>query len=420
MKSFAQVEAWLATIQPDIRAVNWFFALEDMQDFMANLNNPQNTPKIVHVAGTSGKTSTCYFLSELLQTSNRRVGLSVSPHVDSVRERVQINNQPLAEHEFVEMFKEFASLPEVQSMQITYFGLLVAFAYWVYAQKKADYAVIEVGMGGRLDATNIVTNPNKICVITDIGMDHTQFLGEDLATIAGEKAGIIMPGADVFVAHQSKEVMNVFNKVAKKQNAALHILPDNVIEDSPEDLPPFQRRNFALAKFTHDFIVKRDNLISVDTNTLNKIAHTSVPARMEAFKYQDKTIITDGSHNAHKIGALVSGLEQTYPDQKMAAMVSFVDGKDVTLKESLQELKKVSDNLIVTMFKKSQDVQRGPISPDTIAETAKSVGFSSVTVVENPKEAFKHLLKQPEERLLVTGSFYLLNHVRPLLLSKHD
>ncbi len=413
LQHFSDIEKFLEKIRPDIKAVNWFFALGDMQKLMHELGDPQEKPKIVHVAGTSGKTSTSYYMSAMLQSANQKVGLTVSPHVDSVSERAQINSQPLPEKEFVHLFDKFTDLPALQKIHITYFGMLVAFAFWVFAQKQVDYAVIEVGMGGRIDATNLIQSSNKIVIITDIGLDHTKFLGKDLPSIAREKAGIIRPNNHVFVAKQSQEIMEVFARVAYKQNAVLHILPDAKIKQAPKHLPPFQKRNWALARFAFDYIAKRDHL---EYTNILATADSKVPARMEAFTKNGKTIITDGSHNAQKIGALVGGLQQIYPGQKFALMTSLVSDKDVTLEESLQELHKVSDTIIVTTFSGNQDTKRTPMDSTKIAEAAHRIGFKKTEIEADPRKAFELLQKQPEEHLLITGSFFLLNHVRPLLL----
>lgn len=412
LKNFSDIEAWLEQIRPDIKAVNWFFALEDMQELLHELSDPQEKPRVVHVAGTSGKTSTCYFMESMLRAANQKTGLTVSPHVDNVNERAQINGQPLSEQKFVKLFEKFTNQPPIKKIQITYFGMLVAFAFWVFAQESVDYAVIEVGMGGRTDGTNVINDPNKIVIITDIGLDHTKFLGKDLASIATEKAGIIKPGNHVFVARQSDEVMEVFARTAYEQNAVLHVLPRENILQAPEHLPPFQKRNWALARLAFDFIARRDKL---EYKNILSTANIKVPARMEAFSKNDKTIITDGSHNAQKIGALVGGLQQNYPDQKFAVMASFVSDKDVTLQESLAQLHKVSDTLIATTFAGNQDTKREPINPVKIHEVAREVGFTKTFVEPNPLTAFALLYAQPEKNLLITGSFFLLNHVRPLL-----
>ncbi len=412
MQNLDDVETWLTTIRAGVMTSNWEFKLEHMQALMQKLGDPQEKFKSIHVAGTSGKTSTSYYIAEMLRLANKKVGLTVSPHVDSINERVQINGQPLTKTEFLKQLNSFVEVPVVKNASLSYFGALLALAFWVFAEKKLDYGVIEVGLGGRLDASNVIKNPNKICVITDIGLDHTKVLGGTLTKIAAEKAGIIQPGNHVFVAKQAPEIMEVFARVAYKQGAAMHVLPNEKIAQTPDYLSPFQKRNWALARSVFEFVTMRDRLPHVN---LEPTAKLQIPARMEEFKVNQKIIITDGSHNAQKIGALVAGLQQAYPGKKFAVMVSFVSDKDVTLSESLKELHKISDCIIATTFDAQQDAIRTPIDAQKIVDAAKQIGFKNVISESNPELAFKILQQQSEEYLLVTGSFFLLGHVRPQL-----
>jgi len=419
ISSFSDVESILSSKRPDINTVNWFFELDDMKKLMRLLGNPQDNFKVVHVAGTSGKTSTAYYIANMLRLAGNKTGLTVSPHVDSVSERVQINGQPLSEHEFVSLFEEFIELKVVRSMEITYFGLLVAFAYWVFAKKRVDYAVVEVGMGGKLDATNIIGRPDKVCIITDIGLDHTKHLGESLSEIANQKAGIIGQDQHVFVSGQDEQVMKVFRGVCEQENAELHVLFSEKVDPSIIDLPLFQQRNWSLAKLAFDFIAKRDGLF-LESNQIKESTTVNIPARMEEFRLINKTILIDGSHNSQKIGALVSAIKQKYPNTKSAVLVSMVEGKDTTLEDSLKALSQVTDTLIVTEFNSSQDVQRTALKTKVITDKARGVGLKNIIEIANPEQAFKILLEQPEKLLIVTGSFFLLNHVRPSLLASVD
>ncbi len=417
LTSFGDVEKFLLSRRPDINAVNWFFSLEDMKKFMRLLGNPQDSPRSIHVAGTSGKTSTCYYLSKFLTTETNSVGLSVSPNVEKISERVQINNESINDQEFFELFDKFINLAEVRSVDITYFGLIVSFAFWVFSQKKVNYSVIEVGMGGRLDATNVISNPNKISVITDIGLDHTKFLGNTLDKIAREKAGIIIPNSEVFMAHQADIVTDAIQEVCKNNNATLHILDNEVIEQASQVLPPFQRRNWSLAKLVYEHIVSRDGLNILDEKRIQKTLATKIPARMEIVEYKGKTVILDGSHNDQKINALVEGIKEKFPGQKFCTIISMVEGKDSTLNQSLRSLREVTDDLIVTEFVVAQDIKRNPISAEKIAASARIDGFKSVSLETDPSRALDFSMKSETNFILITGSFFLLNHIRPIVIN---
>lgn len=420
MKSFADAHKVLASYVTSMQGFKGAYKLDRTISLLEKLGNPQDSFKTIHIAGTSGKTSTCYFMAALLVSTGKKVGLTVSPHIDEVNERVQINLEPLPEARYCAALEEFIRIVQQTGVQPTYFELLVTFAFWEFARQGVDYAVVEVGLGGTLDGTNVITRPDKVCVITDIGLDHTTVLGDTLEEIAAQKAGIIKPSNHVFVTMQDDSIHNVFEREVRERAATIHVLPKQNAAAVPQDIPPFQQKNFALARLAFNYVAERDGLKTPDATKLTEIAHITVPARMEAFSYRGKTVITDGSHNAQKIGALVKALQQIYPGKPIAAMVSFVEGKDTTLHESLSLLRQVTDNLIVTEFSDSQDIQRGPISADKVAHVALEAGFDEVKVQKNPDEAFAKLCEQTGKILLVTGSFYLLNHIRPLLLDKHD
>ena len=162
------------------------YTLDVMKALMEHLGNPQNQLRVLHVAGTSGKTSTAYYCAALLKEAGKKVGLSVSPHVDTVNERLQINGQPMPEAEFCKVLSEFLDVVAESGIKPSYFELLVAMTYWEFARQKVDYAVIEVGLGGLRDGTNVIERADKVCLITDIGLDHTEILGHTLTKITGE------------------------------------------------------------------------------------------------------------------------------------------------------------------------------------------------------------------------------------------
>src|SRR5574344_2950696 len=171
--------------------------LDRMKLLMEYLGNPQDDLKVIHVAGTSGKTSTTYYIRALLQASSLKTGLTISPHIATIRERIQINGELVEEDSFVDYFNEFYDGVQGFDPKPTFFELVTAFAYWVFKKEKVDYAIIETGLGGRLDATNVVERTDKVSIITPIGFDHTDILGNTLKSIAGEKAEIIQPGSKV-------------------------------------------------------------------------------------------------------------------------------------------------------------------------------------------------------------------------------
>ena len=411
VKTMNDVNEVLERLIPSAATATKEYSLERMWKLLAALGNPQDKLRVIHVAGTSGKTSTAYYLAALLKAAGHSVGLTSSPHVDSVRERVQIDGQPLSEVRFVRYFNQFLPLQEATKLTPSYFECLIAFAYWLFAKQAVDYAVVEVGLGGRKDATNTVSQRGKVCVITEIGFDHTEILGGTLAKIAYQKAGIIQPGNRVFMYEQASEIMTVIDNMVAEKHADLQILVSPATEDTPEHLPPFQQRNWFLAVQIVESITGRT------LNQEQRIAGASitVPARMEHIQVDDKTIILDGSHNGQKMKALVGSLISEFPDQRFGVLAAFVTADSSRAFDAIDEFLPVAENIIFTAFSGKQDHPRVSINPDILSDYVKTKRFVQVRVIKDPVKAYHELLKNDESVLLVTGSFFLMNHVRPLI-----
>lgn len=391
------------------------YDLGRMLSLMDFLGNPQDKLRVIHVAGTSGKTSTAYYIAALLQNTGSKVGLTVSPHVDEVNERLQIDGKPVPEQEFCKQLMAFLQLVGQSKLRPSYFEFMVAFAYWEFAKQGVDYAVVEVGLGGLLDGSNVVSRRDKVCVITDIGFDHTEVLGDTLAEIAAQKAGIVQPHNHVFMYGQGGEIMGTVKRVCHEQQAPLHVLPASVAIAS-ERLPLFQQRNLGLAVQVANFVVQRDRRPALTDADVENAAKTRIPARMERFEVGGKTLIMDGSHNAQKLGVLVESIQAAYPHQKIAALVAFVEGPDERWQGGMAALLPILNKLTITSFEAEQDVPRSSIAPNRLQHFCESKHYMRSAIVDNPEQAFRELLKSPEPLLLVAGSFYLLNHIRPLLV----
>ncbi len=414
--TFAEANERLREYWPS-RISRHAYTLDYTYQLMEHLGNPQETFKIVHVAGTSGKTSTAYYTAALLQAAGKKVGLTVSPHVDEVNERVQINLTPMPEAEFCRELSDFLQIVEDSGIKTTYFELLTAFMYWEFARQGVDYAVVEVGLGGLLDATNVVSRADKVCVITDIGLDHMRVLGQIIPEIAFQKAGIIQLHNPIFCYRQAEEIMDVIRRMAIKKQADLHTIePSN--DASFDFLPLFQQRNFGLALYVVQFVLARDNLPELPIAQIEKAAHTYVPGRMETLSIAGKTLIMDGAHNAQKMHALVESIRIRYPDQPVAVLLSFVAEREGRVESGITELSKIAHDIIITTFEGGQDTPHGSVDPKDIVAACEKVHFTAHETVPDIKAAVTTLLKRPEPILLVTGSFYMLSHVRPLL-KKH-
>lgn len=413
ISSLADIEALLQQYAP-ANAPGHMYSLERMMRFMDFLGNPQNSLRIIHVAGTSGKTSTCYYLAALLQQTGKKVGLTVSPHIDGLNERIQVNLTPLPVPQFCSELMIF--LEQVQKSQVALSRLefLVAFAFWEFARQGVDYVGLEVGVGGTLDTTNVIQNQKKVCVITDIGLDHQDRLGETLTEIAGNKAGIIGLHNKVFCYKQGQEVMSVINARARHQQADLYALDQELTSDF-EFLPLFQRRNFGLAQAVVSKVLERDGLPQLHHNALQKAASVRIPARMERFEVQGKIVILDGAHNAQKMQALCDSLKAEYPNQKIAALVAFKAKQSSRVEQATEVMTKLASHIIVTTYGQPNAIEPYGEDPDIVSALCKVHGFWQVETITDPVHAWRQLLARPEPILLVTGSFYLFNDIRPLL-----
>lgn len=414
-QNFGEVHEVLSKHVPPLRSFRGAYTLERMQKLMDELGNPQNNYKTIHIAGTSGKTSTSYYMTAMLRIAGQKVGLTVSPHIDEVNERVQINLKPLTETKFCSEFSIFMNLVEKTVLNPTYFELLVAFAFWEFAREDVDYAVIEVGLGGLLDGTNVIARADKICVITDIGLDHTQVLGESITAITAQKAGIIHPHNPVFAYEQGEEVMNVLREVTSQLQAELHEIWPLKASELPRNLPLYQRRNWYLALIVYDFISKRDMLPSLDENQLADTTDTHIPARMEVVKVRGKTIVLDGAHNAQKMQALVASMKQRFKGRTCAVMFSLIQSRNSRTLSALSEITSLANRIIITRFDTEQDLRKKSVEPLKVAKLCDKIGYDKYEVIETPEEALQKLMSSNENVLLITGSFYLLNHLRPVL-----
>ncbi len=408
IRTFVEAEAALAIYVPQVKELlGKDLMLERMPPFMHHIGNPEKKLEIIHVAGTSGKTSTAYYMASLLKAAGASVGLTVSPHVDTVAERVQLNLEPLSEAKFCEALSEFLMLIENFEPLPTYFELLVGFAYWCFAREGVDYMVVETGLGGLHDSTNVADREDKICIITDIGYDHVRVLGNTLPEIARQKAGIIHAKNQVFIHTQQPEIIEVFERTCHEKGATLHIV-DEPFE--AEDLPLFQQRNWSLACSTYDYLAQRDGLKVLQADELARARSIRVPGRMDTRQIGDKTVIMDGAHNQQKMRAFVESFQAQYPGQQAAVLLGLKQDKDYP--GVIDELVPITQELILTTFAAAQDLPVRSIDPETIAAYCRSKGYNRIRVMPDHQQAYAALSEASSKLLIITGSFYLLSQIR--------
>ena len=438
IKTLTQFEAYLKTRIPTREALFvGQLGLKRAKYFMKLLGNPQNQIKVIHIAGTSGKGSTAYLASHLLQSQGFRVGLSISPHIFDIRERIQINNQLPSEKLLFKYFNQI--LPIVKKMETcrygapTYFEIIVGLAYYIFAQEKMDYAVIETGLGGRLDGTNTVDSKDKICLLTKIGLDHTEILGNTIAEITKEKVGIIGKQNIVISNWQSVTSNQIIIDRCKEKNANLYFIKPqknyslissnktatifdfNFAKDNFKNiklglLGQHQVENCSLALACLSVLASRDKFAIDESKMRSALQKISIPGRMEIRKIGKTNLIIDGAHNPQKMTAFIASLKIIFPKQNFDFILAFRKGKD--FRNILTEILPVADHIFLTDFSLSnQENSSSSTDSKEIASYFKKEKFSNFSIIENNQKEILATIKKGKKSIVLTGSLYLIGSV---------
>ncbi|MCW1908402.1 MAG: Mur ligase family protein [Candidatus Saccharibacteria bacterium] len=414
--NIGQAEAVLAAYIAEMRAMTGKdITVERMRPLMASLGDPHKKLAIIHIAGTSGKTSTSYYIADLLRRSGQHIGLTVSPHIDSIAERVQIDGEPISEQLFCQSLSEVLDRTKSLSFRPTYFEILIGLAFWVFANHAVDYVVIETGLGGLHDATNVADSDNKVAVITDIGLDHMHILGRDVESIARQKAGIIHPGNQVFMLGQPSRIITIIKEQVERVGHGAQL---NLIKDTPHAvMPVFQARNWSLAKAVVDYVAERDELPSITKADITASQRLAIPGRMNRFDYQGRTIVVDGAHNTQKMQALVRSLQAAYPALGWTVIAAFKAGKDY--QSALPELGPITNRITFTKFMTGQDSHITSVDPVVLQAFSAGIGLNNGTVADDLPAAIQQALETGDSSpILITGSLYLAGLARAHLLAK--
>lgn len=411
--------------------------------FIEMLGNPQNNYPTIHIAGTSGKGSTSYLISKILITAGYKTGLHLSPHLHSIRERAQINNKKISQEKFLELTKivkktidkfdteKYGNLLFVQIMQ--------AFAFLYFAHEKIDIAVIETGLGGKYDGTNVINS--IVGIITPIDFDHMHVLGKTLDKIAWNKAGIIKKSQVAAISAKQKKMAQIVlkNKAKKtgiklyeeekdfkviiKKNTSRGVLFDYIDSDKKISnvfcslVGPHQAHNAALAIKTA-FELKKIGY-KIKYSHIKKALSDSVHyGRFEIIKRQGRTFILDGAHNQHKFSALVETLSQVYPNDKFICIFSCKKNKEID--NSIKMLKNKAKTIVATQFTHpANDGPNSPIEISVILEKLLKTKFKgNIVAIPSLPKALAYVIKESskEDKIVVTGSFHTVGEVRNILL----
>lgn len=291
-----------------------------------HLNHPERNFKTIHVAGTNGKGSTSSMIASVFMEAGYKVGLYTSPHLKDFRERITINGKQISRDyvkKFVAKNKSF-----FENSHLSFFEMTVGLAFEYFSDKKVDIAIIEVGMGGRLDSTNIISP--LLSVITNIGKDHTQFLGDTLEKIAFEKAGIIKPNIPVIIGEYISETKPVFLEIAKRNNSEIHFAQDKVHPDYPCGLlGDYQLKNKktvieAFRNLKSNFTISEDN---IKDGISNVVKNTNLQGRWQVLQNHPK-VICDTAHNSHGLEIVMNQLKKEKFNQ-LHIILGVVNDKDL-------------------------------------------------------------------------------------------
>lgn len=413
-----------------IHSINWQFCkpgLERIEKLCNGLDNPQNKLKFIHVAGTNGKGSFCSMLSSVLKESGYKVGLYTSPYITKFNERMAINNKPISNTELVRVTEKVKEIADKMEDKPTEFELVTAIAFEYFYQNKCDYVVLECGLGGRLDSTNIIKT-SILSVITGISFDHTSILGNTIKEIAYEKAGIIKENVPVLWCGENNEAKNVICEVSKNRHAKVYF-PDHdeiIIKRATLDKTFFDYKNFRnvkiklLGKYQP---INCANVLEAVTilaemgisfeypSVIDGLSKAEWHARFEKLQV-NPLVIFDGAHNPEGVDASVDSIRSYFGTSKVYVLTGVMADKDYSYMA-----KKISSVA-------SQVYTITPDNPRALSAKEYSEVYNALGIPAKPFENIKSAIecaifeaKRDGKALFCLGSLYMYNEVARILES---
>ena len=429
--NYSQAEDYLNSFTnyeqiPGITYAQAGYSLRHLEELLRGMGNPQLAARTIHIAGTKGKGSVAAMIAQVLSGSGYRVGLYSSPHFHTLRERIRIDGGMISEPEFAAVMAELK--PFIESMrqdtsfrQLTYFEALTALAFAYFQKKRVDFQVLEVGLGGRLDATNVVASP-AVCVITPISLDHTQILGNTLEEIAREKAGIIKPGCWAVISPQPREAALVIRDVCREKEAKVVQIGKDVIwhtiggdlqhqslaidgrtgnyQISIPLLGDFQLENAATSVAALE-ILSSDGFDISAANIAQGLAQVKWPGRFQILQ-QQPTVVIDGAHNVASMKRLVDNIKTYFPQKRIFLVFGTSCDKDIP--GMTNELVSLSPQVIVTQASHSR---AAPLT--ALATEFTKRGIEPETRKTVPEAILRALsLASKTDVVCVTGSLFVV------------
>jgi dihydrofolate synthase/folylpolyglutamate synthase len=428
--NYSQAEEYLNSFVnyeqiPGITYAQAGYSLRHVEELLDRMGNPQLAARTIHIAGTKGKGSVAAMIAQVLSDSGYKTGLYTSPHLHTLRERISVDGSLISEAEFAAAMVSVK--PFIESMkqdttfrQLTYFEALTALTFAYFKEKQVDFQVLEVGLGGRLDATN-VAKP-VVCIITPVSLDHTQILGNSLEEIAREKACIIKPGCWVVLSPQPEEAASIINDICRENEAKvvqvskdvtwhkisgdLHhqsVVIEGRISKYQVSIPllgDFQLENTAAAVAALEILASEGFAISAADITQG-IARVKWPGRFQILK-QHPTVLVDGAHNVASMKGLVSNIKSYFANKRMFLVFGTSCDKDIP--GIINELVALSPQVIVTRTPHSR---AAPLS--TLAAEFSKRGIEP-EIKETITEAIPRalFLAESTDIICVTGSLFVV------------
>lgn len=391
--------------------------LERIEQLLKFTGNPQNNLKCFHIAGSNGKGSTASFIASILMEAGFKVGLYTSPHFKRFNERIRINGNEIEDSYIINYMDSIESF--IENNQPTFFEITTGMAFKYFSDNKVDYAVIETGLGGRLDATNTIIP--EAAVITSISYEHTNILGNSLSEIAEEKAGIIKNGIKVFIGSLPHEAEMRFKRSAEEKKCELFIL-NKFVKQSEESVSLMikdknyniystglvgyhQLKNASLAVKTINEVLGIDNDLIFNKGLKDVIANSGIQGRYEIF-YKRPRIIFDAAHNVDGVQVFIREFEKEYTAYSERNLI-FGAMRDKNIEEMLKIVSPFFDNIYITSanYERSAKIEE-------IHEIAKKLNIKTNSLVNPEEEILRMIKKGGNECLAVIGSIYLIGEIK--------
>ena len=415
------------------------FDLKRMEEMMYSVGDPHTKRRAVHITGTKGKGSTAIIIASVLKGLGLKTGLFTSPHLIYLGERMKINDKTISQETFVQllnMLKPYIDRITLKNpiLMPTFFEIVTAIAFLYFEREKTDLSVLEVGMGGRLDSTNIILP--EVSVITPVGYDHTDRLGQTLDRIAFEKAGIIKEGVPVISSIQEPDALAVISKRCKEKKSRLYLVGKDVLI---HDIKVTKRNGifgteFEIKTWRNNYkniflplvgrhqvencataigaleVLSETGVIKVDNELIiNALANIRCQARIEVIS-EKPLIIVDTAHTVASMKILRESVKENFSFRKLVLVIGLSSDKDI--EGVLKEITCISDDLIFTRTGNPREAE-----PEQMAVMAKRFSHNNLMVIEDIDEALKEAkrIAKRDDLICITGSFFLAGKVKEIL-----